>query len=577
MNIDGITLRVLINEFSKTLDASYLKKVQMPSSGRFYFEFSHAILFCSLLSSDCYCCLTDKKESSPSHPEGFVMLLRKYLNGGRMKSISQIGTDRIMNLELAKRDEIGDLISYKAYFEMMGRNSNLILTDESDVIIDVWKRTITPSRSLIPGVVYTPYSNQGIDLSDYELHGLDFLVSQISNISGQTKLGRFLQDQFQGLGKQNLEEILFRLDLKKEIEISQLKDDHLLALHDLLLDMVKELSEETLYLYESTEQRTLISPMPLLSALESDYQVIKLTPSKAMEYVNGQVRIQSRLTEKKVQLQKIILKEIGKIESNIDNLEKDLKESSKAGQMQLNAELIMGSLYRFDPKKNYEIIDVTDWRTGKEVRIELDKKYNLSANAQRLFKRASKLKRREEFVQKRVQKLNKRIYYLESVHEAVENIQTQQELDDIRSEMSEAGLLPKPVLQKKGKQKTHAETSPRRFEYKGFEIVVGKNNLQNDRICHSYSREEYWFHAQQIPGSHVIINSAGREVPEEVLYMAARLAARFSKGKISTKVPVDYTRLKYVKKPKGSPPGFRIYDHFKTFVVDPIRELETLE
>ncbi|HPF15998.1 MAG TPA: NFACT family protein [Thermotogota bacterium] len=577
MNIDGITLRVLITEFSKTLDASYLKKVQMPSSGRFYFEFSHDILFCSLLSSDCYCCLTEKKESSPSHPEGFVMLLRKYLNGGRLKSISQIGTDRMMSMELTKRDEIGDLISYKVYFEMMGRNSNLILTDESDAIIDVWKRTITQSRSLIPGVVYLPYSTQGMALCDYEHHGLEFLISQISNTSGQMKLGKFLQDQFQGFGKQNLEEIFFRLDLKKEVEISQLKDDHLLALHELLLDMVKELREETIYVYENAGQKTLISPMPLLSAIESEYQVIKLTPSKALELANGQVRIQSRLTEKKIQLQKIILKEISKIESNIDNLEKDLKESSKAGQMQLNAELIMGSIYRFDPKKNYEIIDVTDWRTGREVRIELDKKYNLSMNAQRLFKRASKLKRREEFVKKRVQKLSKRIFYLESVNEAVENIQTQQELDDIRSEMCEAGLLTKPAMQKKTKQKSHVESSPRTFKYKGFEIVVGKNNIQNDRICHSYSREEYWFHAQQIPGSHVIINSAGREVPEDVLYMAAKLAARFSKGKISTKVPVDYTKLKYVKKPKGSPPGFRIYDNFKTFVVDPIRDLDTLE
>src|SRR6056297_3484177 len=549
----------------------------MPSSGRFYFEFSHAILFCSLLSSDCYCCLTDKKEASPTHPEGFVMLLRKYLNGGRLKSVAQIGTDRIMRLALTKRDEIGDIIVYSVHLEIMGRNSNLILTDESGMIIDAWKKTITETRSIISGVPYTPYPASGIALTDYPDKGLDFLINHIQQAERSTKIGKFLQSQFQGMGRQNLEEILYRLDLKKNMELSELKDEHILALHEILMTIVDELKEESLYVYEQEEERTLISPMPLLNALERDYRVTKFSPSQAMEYVNRIVRMQSRITEKKGRLLKILEKEIKKTESNIYNLEKDLKESSKAQKIQENAELIMGNIYKFDPKKNYEIVDVTDWQTGQEVRIELDRKYNLATNAQRLFKRAAKLKRRKGVVEKRIRKLNRLVFYLEGVYVAAENAETREELEDIRSEMRDNGLLPKVKPTKRGKGKKEKESSPRRFEYKGFEIVVGKNNKQNDRICHAYSREEFWFHAQKIPGSHVIINSAGREVPQEVMVMAAKLAARFSKGGISTKVPVDYTRLKYVKKPKGSPPGFRLYDNFKTFIVDPVRELDQLE
>jgi predicted ribosome quality control (RQC) complex YloA/Tae2 family protein len=577
LNIDGITLRVLINEFSSVLVSNYLKKVQMPTSGRFYFEFSHSILFCSLLSSDCYCCLTDKKEASPAHPDGFVMLLRKYLNGSRLQRVAQIGTDRIMSLELTKRDEIGDVITYKVYLEMMGRNSNLILTDESDLIIDVWKRTITQTRSLIPGVTYEPYLANGIALTEYEERGLDFLIARISESGPHQKLSKFIQSQVQGIGRQNLEEILYRLDLNKNTPLADLTDEHILALHEILMTVCNELKEPSLYVYESEDQKSLISPMPLLHALEMDYQVSKMEPSKALEYVNGKVRLRSKLTEKKKKLSKTLDKELKRAQSNIENLEKDLKESSKADQLQKNAELIMGSIYKFDTKKNYEIIDVTDWKTGKEVRIELDKKYNLATNAQRLFKRASKLKRREEVVQKRLRKLNRHVFYLEGIYDALENTQTAEELEDIQGEMKESGLLPKTRQTKKGKEKTKRESSPRRFVYKGFEIIVGKNNKQNDRICHQYSREEWWFHAQKIPGSHVIINSAGREVPEEVKEMAAKLAARFSKGRISTKVPVDYTKLKYVKKPKGSPPGFRLYDNFKTFVVDPVRELDQLE
>lgn len=577
MNVDGITLQVLINEFSKVLDSTYLKKVQMPSSGRFYFEFSHSILFCSLLSSDCYCCLTDKKEASPTHPEGFIMLLRKYLNGGRLKRVSQIGTDRIMSLEFTKRDEIGDIITFTVHLEMMGRNSNLILTDEFGLIIDVWKRTITQTRSLIPGVTYEPYLANGIALTEYEERGLDFLIAQISKAVPHQKLSKFIQSQFQGIGRQNLEEIVFRLDLNKNTPLSDLKDEHILALHEILMTIFNELKETALYVYENEDQKSLISPMPLLYALEMDYRVSKMEPSKALEMVNGKVRLHSKLSEKKKKLVKTLEKEMKRAQSNIENLENDLKESSKADQLQKNAELIMGNIYKFDTKKNYEIIDVTDWKTGKEIRIELDKKYNLATNTQRLFKRASKLKRREEIVQKRLRKLNRRIFYLEGIYDALENTETIEEMEEIQTEMNENKLLPTAKQTKKGKGKSKRESDFRRFQYKGFEIVVGKNNKQNDRICHQYSREELWFHAQKIPGSHVIINSAGREVPEEVKEMAAKLAARFSKGKISTKVPVDYTKLKYVKKPKGSPPGFRLYDNFKTFVVDPVRELDQLE
>ena len=299
MNVDGITLRVLINEFSKVLDSTYLKKVQMPSTGRFYFEFSHAILFCSLLSSDCYCCLTTKKESSPAHPEGFIMLLRKYLNGGRLQSVTQMGTDRIMALELTKRDEIGDVIVYRVYFEIMGRNSNLILTDEAGMIIDAWKKTITETRSIISGVPYTPYPADGIALPDYQKKGIDFLLHQIQHTDRSTRIGKFLQSQFQGMGRQNLEEILYRLDLKKNVELSQLNDEHILALHEIMITISGELNEGTLYVYENEEERTLISPMPLLNALEMDYQVNKFSPSQALEYVNGKVRMQSRISEKK--------------------------------------------------------------------------------------------------------------------------------------------------------------------------------------------------------------------------------------------------------------------------------------
>jgi predicted ribosome quality control (RQC) complex YloA/Tae2 family protein len=332
-----------------------------------------------------------------------------------------------------------------------------------------------------------------------------------------------------------------------------------------------------LYVYLKDDSKTLLSPIPLLYAVDSGYDVKKMMPSEAVEFVNGVKRKSSILSEKKIMFLKILEKEHKKVESNVFNLEKDLLECSKVEDLQFKAELIMGNIYKLNPKKNYEIIDVTDWNTGREKRIELNKKYNLSSNAQRMFKKSSKLKRRKDIVERRISKLSKKLFYIEEIIHSIDLIETEDDLKEIKQEMMESGFIKEKVLKKKGKTPKKITGIPRKFNYMEFEIFVGKNNRQNDRICHTFSREEYWFHAQKIPGSHVVINSAGREIPEDVLNMAARLAAYFSKGKNGTKIPVDYTKLKYVKKPKGAAPGFVIYDNFKTFIVDPMKVLEDIK
>lgn len=548
----------------------------MPSNGRFYFEFSHKVLYVSLLSSDCYCCFTKKKEPSPNHPNSFTMFLRKYLNGSRFISCTQLGSDRIMELRLSKRDEIGDIRTYRLFFEIMGRNSNLIITDEKNRILESWRKLINDKRSVINGIEYIPYIGSGISLTELKNKDYNYLSSVCEKYSPAEKVSRFIQKEFQGIGKQNLEEILYRTTIDKSDYTEILQDGKILILKKILLDIDNELSDLNLYVYEKEDAKPLLSPMSLIHAIDEGYSVKKMNPSEAVEYVNGSRRKNTVINERKARLRKILEKELGKLESNINNLEKDLLECTKSEELQLKAELIMGSIYKFDPRKNYEIVDVMNWQTGREKRIELNKKFNLNHNAQRMFKKASKLKRRTTIVQKRILKLSKRLAYIEDIIHSVELIEDENDFNEIRQEMIDAGYIVDKNRRKKAQNKKKV-SSPRKFKFMDFEILVGKNNRQNDLICRSHSREEFWFHAQKIPGSHVVINSAGREIPEEVFQIAARLAAYFSKGKTGTKIPVDYTRLKYVKKPKGAAPGFVIYDHFKTLIVNPFKHIEELD
>jgi len=576
LNIDGITLSVLIKEFNGDLEGNFLKKVQMPSNGRFYFEFSHRVLYLSLLSSDCYCCFTHKKEPSPNHPNSFTMFLRKYLNGSRFISCTQLGLDRIMELQLAKRDEFGDIRTYKLFFELMGRNSNLIITDEENRILDSWRKLINDKRSIISGVEYIPYLGSGISIHDLRDKDYNYLSSIFVNSEAKEKVSRIIQNEFQGIGRQNLEEIMYRASIIKSDLVNQMNEEKILILKNVLLDIEGELNDLNLYLYQKEDEKSLLSPVSLVHALDSGYTVKKMVPSEAVELMNGKKRKNTVLNERKLRLKKILEKESRKIESNIIHLENDLQECAVADDLQKKAELIMGNIYKFDPKKNYEIVDVMDWNTGREKRIELNRKYNLSTNTQRMFKKAAKLKRRSGIVNSRISKLSVYLSYLEEINFSLDLAEDESDFSEIKQEMTDAGLIAEKKIIKKGQQKKKMDFTPRSFRCLDFEIVVGKNNRQNDKICRSYSREEFWFHAQKIPGSHVVINSAGRDIPDEVFRTAARLAAYFSKGRTGTKIPVDYTRLKYVKKPKGAAPGFVIYDHFKTITVDPFKNEEEL-
>jgi|GEM_PF-475436 len=591
MHIDGLTLSVIIKEIKERIVSNYVKKIQMPSNGRFYFELSHAILYITILSSDCYVALTEKKEPSLQHPDSFTMLLRKYLAGSRIQECQQLGNDRIFEIDFRKRDEIGDSRIFKLFFEIMGRNSNIILTDEKQMIIEAWKRRITDKRSIVPGVEYEPYLSNGMTLDEYTEKGLEFLIDAIQNNS-KKGLPRFVQSHFQGFGRQHVDEIGYRLEgvscvpekdrdnpgaspstFNRKQPIGTLDDAGILSLHEILTDIQEQLNdkEQSLYIFKNDEGKATVSPVPLLHLLDNGYNAEKKTPSKALESANGQARKKNSLNEKIALLKEKVIKKKKNIESNTYNLEKDLAESDKAEELQKEAELIMGNIHLFDPHGHYNEIKVTDWETGGEKTLSLDQSKELTRNAQKMFQKAAKLKRRKKVISKRLKKLNRLIYYYELILNSLEDVDTEEELNEIKEEMKEAGLLKSGVKKEKKKKKKAKRSSPREFEYNGFKILVGRNNRQNDKMTREHSREDYWFHARNIPGSHVIVQSAGREVPEPVKVKAAELAARFSKARGGSKVPVDYTRLKYVKKSKGAPPGFVIYDYFNTLIVDPAK------
>ncbi|MFY9357607.1 MAG: NFACT RNA binding domain-containing protein, partial [Defluviitoga tunisiensis] len=210
------------------------------------------------------------------------------------------------------------------------------------------------------------------------------------------------------------------------------------------------------------------------------------------------------------------------------------------------------------------------WNTNLEVVIEIDPLLSPTQNLEKYYKEIKRIKNKVEFAKERVKEVNNELEYLYQLLETITSAQDLETLIEIREEMKEQGLIRET---KKPKREKKFETSYRKYEYEGFEILVGKNNKQNDDLTRSASREDIWLHTHEIPGSHVIIKSAGRAVPEQGIKYAARIAATFSKAKMSSNVAVDYTQRKNVWKPKGAKPGMWLYENYETIIVEPLKDI----
>ena len=559
MAFDGIVTKGIVTELNNELKGAKVNKVFGPNKNEIVLDLYSKDgrkynLLISVLPEGCRLHLTTHLKSNPSNPFNFCMLLRKYLIGSKILEVSNYDLERTIEIKFEARNELNDLVKRRLYVEIMNRQSNIVLTNENNIIIDCLKH-FDGERPRLPA---SPFTFTPILKSSFiELETSSDFFELVSN-NPEEKLSSKLPDIFIGFSK-NL--------VLKALEILNI-DDNEFTLDDL----------EKLYNYFKSLINNFEINHVKADIIGKDYTLINSEKTENKLEINNflddfyfEKEQKNLFNNSKNNLLKIISNALKKVYKKLENINQKLKECENMEKYRLYGELLTANLYKFNGEENIPEVEVLNYYTNENIKIKLDTKYNVSKNVERFYKKYNKLKNTLEIVSEQKKDAEREINYIESIIYSLESARTMEEISQIYNEISEN--FGNKSLNSDGSNnrnvKKNEELKIQEYNIKGYKIFVGKNNSQNDYLTFSLgSREDLWFHAQKIHGSHVILKTNGQEdVPEDVIFEAAKLAKENSKGKNSSVVPVDYCRLKFVKRAQNKKLGMVNYTNFNTILV----------
>lgn len=561
MSFDGLFTRMMTKELAEALAGGRIGKIYQPSKNEVLLivrsKGKNVKLLLSAHPVYARIQLTEEEYVHPKEPPMFCMVLRKHLEGAVIEKIEQRGLDRVVLIHIKGRNEIGDPVRKQLIIELMGKHSNIVLTDgESGTIIDSIKHVshaVNRYRAVLPGQSYRFPPEQ--DKTDPLTCSETDIVSQIDFNAG--KIDAQLVSRFLGISPLFAKEVVHLAELpnRETVPKAFLSLTDKIKRGDIRPTLMKREDKEFFYLFPLEHVGGERVYFKTLSELLDRYYFEKAERDRVKQIAGD--------------LERFIKKEIEKNERKREKLQREWKESEKSGEYQLYGELLTANLHLAE--KGMKEITVTNYYTGEPLTIPLDADKSPSENAQAYFRKYQKAKNAREAVKTQLEQTEKELEYLSLLHEQI-RMASAKDLDEIKEELAEQGYL-KEKAGRKEKPGKKAAPAPEQFlASDGTPILVGKNNKQNEYLTMRLARkEEVWLHAKNVPGSHVVIRSS--EPSEETLLEAAHLAAYYSKARNSGNVDVDYTKVKYVRKPTGAKPGFVIYDHQKTVRVTPDTDL----
>jgi predicted ribosome quality control (RQC) complex YloA/Tae2 family protein len=561
MSFDGLFTRMMTKELAEALAGGRIGKIYQPSKNEVLLivrsKGKNVKLLLSAHPVYARIQLTEEEYVHPKEPPMFCMVLRKHLEGAVIEKIEQRGLDRVVLIHIKGRNEIGDPVRKQLIIELMGKHSNIVLTDgESGTIIDSIKHVshaVNRYRAVLPGQSYRFPPEQ--DKTDPLACSETDIVSQIDFNAG--KIDAQLVSRFLGISPLFAKEVVHLAGLpnRETVPKAFLSLTDKIKRGDIRPALMKREDKEFFYLFPLEHVGGERVYFKTLSELLDRYYFEKAERDRVKQIAGD--------------LERFIKKEFEKNERKREKLQREWKESEKSGEYQLYGELLTANLHLAE--KGMKEITVTNYYTGKPLTIPLDADKSPSENAQAYFRKYQKAKNAREAVKTQLEQTEKELEYLSLLHEQI-RMASAKDLDEIKEELAEQGYL-KEKAGRKEKPGKKAAPAPEQFlASDGTPILVGKNNKQNEYLTMRLARkEEVWLHAKNVPGSHVVIRSS--EPSEETLLEAAHLAAYYSKARNSGNVDVDYTKVKYVRKPTGAKPGFVIYDHQKTVRVTPDTDL----
>lgn len=558
MAFDGIVISNLRKELSDKLVGGRLYKIAQPEADELLITIKNAgnnyKLSISANASLPLIYLTETNKPSPLTAPNFCMLLRKHLGNGRITAITQPGLERIISIEVEHLDEMGDLRTKKIVCEFMGKYSNIIFLD-GDTILDSIKRvsaSMSSVREVLPGRTYfIPDSSNKLNPLETTK---DAFISAIA--SKPMDLIKAIYSSYTGLSPSIAYEMALRAKLDCDIPANCVGEADLEKLYesfDEIMKLVKEDEFSPSVYYEDGEPKDFSSISLSSYKEESHFDSIS---QLIIAYYAAKDK-SSRMRQKSYDLRKIVSNHLERVYRKLDIQEKQLASTQKRDKYRIYGELI--NTYGYNIKEGSKSFKALNYYTNEEVEIPLDPDLSPREMSVKYFERYNKLKRTFEAESKLIVETKAEALHLESISTALDIAESEEDLADVKMELIDSGYVHSSLKnRKKSKNKPlHYISSD------GFDIYIGKNNYQNDELTFKFaSNADLWFHAKQMPGSHVILRTEGKsmdQVPDRAFEEAAALAAYYSKGREQKKVEVDYVIKKEVKKPAQAKPGFVVY------------------
>ena len=580
MALDGIVIAALVKELRDTLLGGHIQKIAMPEKNELLLTVkNHAAQHRLLLSCEAslpLLYLQAENKPSPLTAPGFAMLLRKHIGSGKITAVEQLGLERIVRIETTQLNELGDIAPRALYTELMGKYSNIIFTDENDVILDSMRRvpaSVSSLREVLPGRPYfVPEKLQ--KTNPLELSETDFTAALTAQ--GSLPLDRALSSAFSGISSLIAQEVLFRTSLEpREVfdGLSAEKRNALYSVFSSLMEAVRtERFEPVMYLRDEVPVE--FSALPLETLKAEGLEARRYTSVSELLYSYYALRAESsRMRQKSSDLRRLVQNHLERSQRKRILQEKQLADSQKKEKYRIYGDLLNSYAYQIPAGADHYVAE-NFYDENRPLRIPLDKNLSPAENAKKYFDRYAKLKRTELAVGAELEKTVQEEAHLASVLTALELATEESDLAEIREELAAFQYVKRQRTQK-GKRPQKIQSHPLHFRSSdGFDIFVGKNNYQNEELTFKVaSGSDWWFHAKGMPGSHVIVKANGQELPDRCFEEAAALAAYYSKGRDQDKVEIDYLQRRNVKKVNGAPPGFVIYHSNWSMMAKPRAEI----
>ncbi len=575
MALDGAFLRSLRDELWENLQDSRIDKIHQPSKEELVLSMRTKIqtykVYLSARVNSPRIHFTGHVPENPASPPMFCMLLRKRLTGARLAAIRQLGLERVLYLDFDAINELGDAVRLTLAVEVMGRYSNIILIGKDGKIVDAIKRvdlTMSPIRPILPGAEYLIPPSDDLHW-DVSVHTPEELTAHIAAGNGAT-LDKVLLARTQGMSPLLCREAAYQTLRGEEYTgtLTEAQQHRLERVFYRVQSAVQTREKRVPYLLYRTDHTPLdFSFLPItqygLSAIGKEMSSF----SQLLDEFYAIKDAAERLRQHSHDIFRVLNTAVDRISRKLDNQRRELEDSSKRDEKRLYADVINANLSVI-PKgaAMAELINYYD-ENAPLLRVPLDPALSAVQNAQKYYKEYRKAKTAEEILGQQIQLGEVELNYLDSVFDTLTRATTTRELEELRVELEQTGYL----RRRANRQKSPSPTKPLEFiSDDGFTILVGRNNLQNDRLTTKTAKgSDWWFHTKDIAGSHTVVLTEGVMPPERTLEQAAILAATHSKAAASSQVPVDYTQIRHVKKPTGAKPGMVIYETNRTVFVTP--------